>query len=98
MSFLDACDLIDNELAELQARDMFGDIHEGQMAIPYVYKILGSEFDEPQQALTDGLITVDEYAERMISLIRKCGRLAQSNKINKTLRDLHSDQVELDLI
>jgi hypothetical protein len=97
MTFLEACTLIDKELDELGAKDIFGKVHTGIMVMPYVYKILGDEIDKPQVALQNGEISIEKYAEDMVALIRRCASVTQARKIEEKLSNLFLDQVELDL-
>jgi hypothetical protein len=98
MTFIEACDLIDQEVNKIKKKDMFGEQNSGMMVMPYIYKILGDRFDQPQVDLQNGLISIEEYAKRMIALIREVDCRHQEKQITKKIHNLGLDQTELDLI
>jgi hypothetical protein len=98
MTFIKATEMIDRELNALEVKDRFGEVHRGIMVVPYIYKIIGDEFSDPNLLLREGKISIEEYTERTIALIHKCRKVSQTSAIMKRLAELHRDQVELDLI
>lgn len=98
MTFLEAQDAIDKELTMLDVKDIFGEKCVGVEAFAYVAKMIGPRFDKPVDDLYAGLTSPEEYAKSMIAMIQECAPMKQMRRIERRLKELDLDQIELDLL
>jgi hypothetical protein len=78
-----AIETIERELALLKLKDHFGDYYEGIGMHGPLTDILGAEYEAPDYLFLEGKL--QNYVQEKIKLIKKCDRILQARKVERTL-------------
>lgn len=81
-------DLVNDALTSLRLKDRYGDMVEGILALNYVTRIVGDDWEDLDTQWEMGMLANEAYLTEALALIDQCRGVRYRAKVEHTLANL----------